>query len=407
MQEISQEQLIFDGYQQYIVPSYRRLPLVVDHGEGSYLWDIKGKKYLDFTGGIAVNVLGHSHPVIREALQHQSEKLIHCSNLYFHEPAWRLSRKIVSLIGQGKVFFSNSGAEANECLFKVARRYGESSNRFEILSFEGSFHGRTLAGIAATGQQRIKKGFGPPMPGFRTIPKAGAKEFVESLSEKTVALIVEPIQGESGVHVFPSQDLVEIRQICWEKKILFFVDEIQSGMWRTGQFLAWQSLVAETMLYQNLLPDGVSLAKGLAGGLPIGASWINTEYCDVLDEGSHGTTFGGSPLACHVALTVLEEIERKGLNKNILAMGNYLLSSLKQLEKKPQSLLQEVRGMGGMLGLELSIPSFQAAIALLERGLLVAPSSGNTIRLLPPLNVSFDQIQEAESILKHFLFSLL
>jgi len=245
------------------------------------------------------------------------------------------------------------------------------------------------------------------MPGFRTIPKAGAKEFVESLSEKTVALIVEPIQGESGVHVFPSQDLVEIRQICWEKKILFFVDEIQSGMWRTGQFLAWQSLVAETMLYQNLLPDGVSLAKGLAGGFPIGASWINTEYCDVLDEGSHGTTFGGSPLACHVALTVLEEIERKGLNKNILAMGNYLLSSLKQLEKKPQSLLQEVRGMGGMLGLELSIPSFQAAIALLERGLLVAPSSGNTIRLLPPLNVSFDQIQEAESILKHFLFSLL
>ncbi|QSR87681.1 acetylornithine/succinylornithine family transaminase [Candidatus Methylacidiphilum infernorum] len=405
MEELESEQLIVEGYKTYIVPSYRKIRLVVDRGEGAYLWDIKGKRYLDFTGGIAVNLLGHAHPAVREALARQSEKMIHCSNLFYHPQALQLARKIVSHVGPGKVFFSNSGAEANECLFKVARRYGQKTGRFEILSFENSFHGRTLAGISATGQPKVKKDFGPLCPGFRTIPKGEPKDFIDSLSDKTIALIVEPIQGESGIHVFSPGYLKEIRRICRDKDILFFIDEIQSGLWRTGRFLAWQSLVEEDSQGQTFLPDGVSLAKGLGGGFPIGASWVAERYSEVLDQGSHGSTFGGSPLACHVALSVLEEIEKKEWGKHILEVGNYLVRSLKEFENKPQSLLKEIRGIGGILGLELTLPSYEAVEVLMEKGLLVAPANTNTIRLLPPLNVSFEQAEEARVILEKFLIS--
>ncbi|TFE67057.1 aspartate aminotransferase family protein [Methylacidiphilum caldifontis] len=407
MQEFNAVQQVIEEYKINIVPSYRKFPVVVDHAEGSYLWDTDGKRYLDFTGGIAVNVLGHAHLATRNALAQQAAKIIHCSNLFYHLPALKLAQKIVGHIGRGKVFFSNSGAEANECLFKVARRYGEKTGRFEILSFEDSFHGRTLAGIAATGQHKVKKDFGPLCPGFRTIAKGDVKDFLNSLSDNTVALIVEPIQGESGIHIFSPGYLLEIRRICKERDILFFIDEIQSGIWRTGHFLAWQSLVSTVIEKQSVFPDGVSLAKGLGGGFPIGVSWISESYSDILEEGSHGSTFGGSPLACAVALAVIEEIEKNDLGRHVFEIGNYLLCSLKIFENKPNSLLKEIRGIGGMIGLELAVPSFNAAENLIKKGLLVAPASGNTIRLLPPLNVSLEEAEEARNILEDFLLSKL
>src|SRR5271170_321149 len=296
-----------------IVPSYGRFDLVLSHGAGSHVFDVAGKRYLDLGGGIAVNCLGHAHPAITEALIEQSKKLIHVSNLYFTEPQGRLAAELVKRIDAGKVFFSNSGAEANEGLFKLARKFGHDEGRFEILTATNSFHGRTLAGIAATGQDKIKKGFEPMMPGFRHIPFNDLQAARNAISPATVAIMIEGIQGEGGVTPATPEYLLGLRQLCDEKKLLLFMDSVQCGHFRSGRFQSYQRILEGVPGGEQFLPDGISMAKSLGGGFPIGAFWIRQPYADLLSAVSHGTTYGGSPLACAVALKILGVIQQEKL----------------------------------------------------------------------------------------------
>src|SRR5882672_1590399 len=312
-------------FQQNVVPSYGRFDIVLSHGSGPYLYDITGKRYLDLGGGIAVSSLGHGHPAIIEALIDQSRKLIHTSNYYYHEPQGRLAQALVSLIGPGKCFFGNSGVEANEGLFKLARKFGHDEGRFEIVTTINSFHGRTLAGIAATGQDKIKKGFGPAVPGFRQIPYNDLDAARAAISPATVAIMVEGIQGEGGVTPATPEYLLGLRQLCYENKLLLLMDGVQDGHFRTGRFQSFQRIfeIAERTApsTERFLPDGISMAKSLGGGFPIGAFWVRAPYADLLGPGSHATTFGGSPLACAVALKILEVIEREKLADNARSLG--------------------------------------------------------------------------------------
>src|SRR5271169_658241 len=278
-----------------VVPSYGRFDLVLSHGEGSYLFDVAGKRYLDLGAGIAVCCLGHAHPAITDALVEQSKKLIHISNLYFTEPQGRLAAEIVKRIGAGKVFFCNSGAEANEGLFKVARKFGHDEGRFEILTATNSFHGRTLAGIAATGQEKAKKGFEPMMPGFRHISFNDLAAARKAISPATVAIMIEGVQGEGGVTPATPEYLLGLRALCDEKNLLLLMDGVQCGHFRTGRFQSFQRILedAEAAEGAKFLPDGVAMAKSLGGGFPIGAFWVRAPYADLLGAGTHGSTFGG------------------------------------------------------------------------------------------------------------------
>src|SRR5471032_1477019 len=272
-----------------VVPSYGRFDLVFSHGAGSYLFDVAGKRYLDLGSGIAVCCLGHAHPAITEALVEQSKKLIHVSNLYFTEPQGRLAAEIVKRIGGGKVFFSNSGAEANEGLYKVARKFGHDEGRFEILTATNSFHGRTLAAIAATGQEKVRKGFEPLMPGFRQVPYNDLAAMRAAISPATAAILIEGIQGEGGVTPATPEYLLGLRQLCDEKKLLLFMDSVQCGHFRTGRFQSYQRILENVPGGEKFIPDGISMAKSLGGGFPIGAFWVRKLHADLLSAGSHGT----------------------------------------------------------------------------------------------------------------------
>src|ERR1017187_5047263 len=307
-----------------VVPSYGRFELVLSHGLGSYVFDVAGKRYLDLGSGIAVCCLGHAHPAISEALVEQSRKLIHVSNLYFTEPQGRLAAEIVKRIGAGKVFFSNSGAEANEGLFKLARKFGHDEGRFEILTATNSFHGRTMAGIAATGQDKVKKGFEPMMPGFRHISFNDLDAARNAISPATVAILIEGVQGEGGVTPATPEYLLGLRQLCDEKKLLLLMDEVQCGYFRTGKFQSFQRILENSefgIRNSEFLPDGISMAKSLGGGFPMGAFWVRVPYADLLGPGTHATTFGGTPLACAVALKILEVIETEKLDQNARKLG--------------------------------------------------------------------------------------
>src|ERR1051326_8986172 len=323
-------------FQQNVVPSYGRFEIAFSHGAGSYLYDVTGKRYLDLGGGIAVCCLGHANPEITEALLRQSEKLVHVSNLYYSEPQGRLARALVQLIGPGKVFFCNSGAEANEGLFKLARKFGHDEGRFEIITTNNSFHGRTLAGIAATGQEKVKKGFEPTVSGFRHVPFNDLAAMRNALSPATVAILIEGVQGEGGITPATPDYLLGLRQLCNEKKLLLLMDEVQCGHFRTGRFQSFQRILQDQQTehasvqhaggnssngYSVFLPDAVSMAKSLGGGFPIGAFWVRQPYSDLLGPGTHATTYGGKPLACAVALKVLEVIQRDKLADNAQASG--------------------------------------------------------------------------------------
>src|SRR5271169_4119735 len=296
-----------------VVPSYGRFDLVLSHGAGSYVFDVAGKRYLDLGGGIAVNCLGHAHPAITEALVEQSKKLIHVSNLYFTEPQGRLAAELVKRIGAGKCFFANSGAEANEGLFKLARKFGHDEGRFEIITTINSFHGRTLAAIAATGQDKVKKGFEPMVPGFRHVPFNDLAAMREAISPATAAILIEGIQGEGGVTPATPEYLLGLRQLCDEKKLLLLYDAVQCGHFRSGRFQSFQRILEGVPGGEKFLPDGISMAKSLGGGFPIGAFWVRQPYADLLAAGSHGTTYGGSPLACAVALKIMAVIQQEKL----------------------------------------------------------------------------------------------
>jgi acetylornithine aminotransferase/acetylornithine/N-succinyldiaminopimelate aminotransferase len=400
-----------------VVPSYGRFELVLSHGAGSYVFDVAGKRYLDLGSGIAVCCLGHAHPAITEALTEQSKKLIHVSNLYFTEPQGRLAAEIVKRIGSGKVFFSNSGAEANEGLFKLARKFGHDEGRFEILTATNSFHGRTLAGIAATGQEKVKKGFEPAVPGFRHIPFNDLAAARAAISPATAAILIEGVQGEGGVTPATPEYLLGLRALCDEKKMLLLMDGVQDGHYRTGKFQSFQRILEGVPDGEKFLPDGLSMAKSLGGGFPIGAFWVRAPFQDLLEPGTHATTFGGTPLACAVALKIFEVIESEKLADQARKLGDWMKKELERLVKTYPGVVKNARGLGFMLGLELAekIPAFAgsdkpAAIQFVNRlhaaGVLTIPAGTQVIRLLPPLNLKPQEAAEGISKIEEVVKSL-
>jgi len=408
---------IRDLFAKNVVPSYGRFDLALSHGAGSHVFDVAGKRYLDLGSGIAVCCLGHAHPAITEALVEQSKKLIHVSNLYFTEPQGRLATEIVKRIGTGKCFFANSGAEANEGLYKLARKFGHDEGRFEILTATNSFHGRTLAGIAATGQDKVKKGFEPATPGFRHIQFNDLKATHAAISPATVAVLIEGVQGEGGVTPATPEYLLGLRQLCDEKKLLLLMDGVQCGHYRTGKFQSFQRILENVPGGEKFLPDGLSMAKSLGGGFPIGAFWVRAPYADLLGPGTHATTFGGTPLACAVALKIFEVIEGERLDENARKLGEWLKKELERLVKTYPGVAKNARGLGFMLGLELveKIPALassdkSAAIQMTNRlqqsGVLVIPAGTQVIRLLPSLNLKPQEAGEGIAKIEEIIKSL-
>jgi predicted acetylornithine/succinylornithine family transaminase len=375
-------------FDRYVVPSYARYPLVFVRGKGARVWDADGKEYLDFGGGIAVNLLGHS--AMAEILAKQASVLVHASNLYYTEPQGRLAKRLVELVGvEGKCFFCNSGGEANEALFKVARKYGnEYGGRYEILTFQDSFHGRTLAGISATGQEKVKHGFEPPVEGFRHVPFNDLDAVAKAITPKTVAVLLEAIQGESGIRPATPEFLRGLRRLCDERQLLLMFDEVQCGMGRTGEFLGFRAIAPDVQA------DAISWAKGLGGGFPIAAIWVRGPYADVLGPGTHGTTFGGTPLACSVALAVLDALERDGLLRNAREVGEYFIGMLRALAAKCPPI-REVRGIGLMIGVDVALEARPAVLQLAEYGLIGIAAGKNVVRFLPPLNITRADVDEA------------
>ena len=404
-------------FSKYVVPSYGRFELALSHGTGSQLYDVSGRRYLDLGGGIAVCALGHAHPAITEALVEQSRKLVHVSNLYYQEPQGRLAQALVQHLGPGKMFFSNSGGEANEGLFKLARKFGHDEGRFEIITTINSFHGRTLAGLSATGQEKVKKSFEPMTPGFRHVPFNDLQAMREAISPATVAIMIEGIQGEGGVTPATTEYLLGLRRLCDEKKLLLLMDSVQCGHFRSGRFQSFQRILEGVGGAESFLTDGVSMAKSLGGGFPMGAFWVRSPYADLLGAGTHGTTYGGSPLACAVGLKVLEVIQREKLADNARNTGEFLKQGLAQLAARHPNLIRTVRGLGLMIGVELApnIPALTTegkaqATLLIARlqaaGLLVIPAGANVLRFLPALNLSRGEAQEGLQIFESVIAKL-
>jgi acetylornithine aminotransferase/acetylornithine/N-succinyldiaminopimelate aminotransferase len=402
-------QEIQEDFARYVVPSYARFDVVLERGQGSYVWDADGRRYLDFGGGIAVCSLGHGNPEITAALVEQSRELLHVSNLYYNQPQGRLARRLVELIGPGRCFFCNSGAEANEGLFKLARKFGHGEGRYEIITTFDSFHGRTLAGIAATGQEKVKKGFEPLVGGFKHVPFNDLDAMRHAVTPQTAAILIEPIQGESGVTLATADYLRGLRQLCDQRNLLLLFDEVQAGHFRTGRFQSWQRILTdfrgEEQGASAFLPDGISMAKSLGGGFPIGAFWVREKYSNLLSAGSHATTFGGTPLGCAVALKILEVIERDHLAENARDIGSFLKAELESLQQKVPNVIREVRGLGLMIGIdfhpsapglasEQRTPALQVVDRLHGKNLLTVPAAITVVRLLPALNLSRAEARE-------------
>ncbi|PAW89142.1 MAG: aspartate aminotransferase family protein [Pedosphaera sp. Tous-C6FEB] len=411
----NEQQAVLGLFQKYVVPSYGRFELVLARGQGSHLWDVNGKRYLDLGGGIAVCSLGHANAEITEALVEQSRRMMHISNLYYHEPQGRLAQQVVRHLAPGKVFFSNSGAEANEGLYKLARKFGHDEGRFEIITAWNSFHGRTLAGIAATGQEKVKKGFEPAVPGFKHVPYNDLQAVRDAITPATAAILIEGVQGEGGIAPASADYLLGLRQLCDERRMLLLMDGVQCGHFRTGRFQSFQRLLEGVPGADKFLPDGVSMAKSLGGGFPIGAFWVREEHhgvrlCDLLGPGTHATTYGGTPLGCAVANKVFEVIERDRLADNARETGALMKAELEKLAAQFPQVIKSVRGLGFMLGIELAenIPAFAntgkvASLNFVNRlhdaGVLTVPSGTQVVRFLPALNLRRDEVAEGLALI--------
>lgn len=425
-------------YDRYVIPTYARFELCFARGNGAYVWDEDGKRYLDFGAGIAVTSIGHCHPRVVAVMQEQIATLVHASNLYYNRPQGELAQRLVRLVGRGgKVFLCNSGAEANEALYKLARKFGNEgeqaaakhtvgedvetcANRHEIITMLGSFHGRTLAGIAATGQEKVKRGFEPPVEGFVHVPFNDGPALLAAVqSPGTVAVLLEPVQGEIGVFPATAEFLRHARDLCNRHQLLLMFDEVQCGLGRTGQWCGWQTIVSDA----DAAPDAISWAKGIAGGFPLGAIWVSDKpirlksgatlpLCDLLGPGSHGTTFGGTPLVCAGANEVLAIIEEEGMLENARTLGEYARRAVSEIGSV---FVKEVRGIGLMIGIEVvedfaqrvsidgRAPSLFIVDQLHAAGLLTVPSRTHSFRWLPPLNVRREEIDEAVIILRNVL----
>ena len=396
---MSQE--IMERFKQFVAPTYGRFPITLDHGEGAYVWDTDGKRYLDLGGGIAVNCLGHANAEIAQALAEQSAKLMHCTNFYHFEGQAQLAEGLAKRLGQGRVFFGNSGAEASEVMLKLARRLGQAEGRFETITAENSFHGRTMAGISASGQKKLKDGFAPLLEGFAHVPYNDIDAVHSAITPATVAVMIEGIQGEGGIRPASAEYLLGLRALCDERNLLLLWDGVQCGHFRTGSFQSFQAILGDQT--GDFLPDAVGMAKALGGGFPMGAVWISEKHADVLGPGTHGSTFGGNPLACAVANKILEVIDRDGLAANARALGQFFLDELARLREKYPTAIREVRGLGLMIGIEMgggfgsfdnSKPAVvQWVFALHEAGLLTIPAGSSVVRFLPPLNLTQEEAQ--------------
>jgi acetylornithine/N-succinyldiaminopimelate aminotransferase len=375
---------------------YARYPVAFVRGEGARLWDADGKRYLDFFTGLAVNNLGHGHPRVVAAIRAQSEKLLHVSNVYYNEPSARLGTLLIEHSFAERVFFCNSGAEANEAAIKLARRHGsrQLDGRYEILTVLGSFHGRTIATLSATAQEKYQSGFQPLLQGFRYVRFGDVAAMRAALRPETVAVLVEPIQGEGGVNVPPAGYLRQLRELCDEKRMLLMLDEVQVGMGRTGTLFAYEQ--------EGIRPDVVTLAKAIGGGLPLGAMLTTEAIAASLDAGAHGSTFGGNPLTCAVGVAVVEALRHDGVLENCRVVGERLREGLLALAKQ-MPMIRDVRGRGLILGIEIDRPGRPFVAAALERGLVVNCTAENVIRLLPPLTLSAAEADEGLAILEGVL----
>jgi acetylornithine/N-succinyldiaminopimelate aminotransferase len=387
---------LIDESAKYLMNTYNRQPVVLRKGRGVKVWDTEGQEYTDFTGGIAVNCLGHCHRKVVIALQKQAQRLLHVSNLYHIEPQIKLAKLLVQNSCADKVFFCNSGTEAVEGAIKLARKYAKdhvSPERYEIISAYGSFHGRTLAALSATGQERLQKGFEPLVPGFKHVSFNDADAIRKAITKQTCAVLLEPIQGEGGIRM-PSKDyLSTVREICYDHKLLLILDEIQTGMGRTGKLFAYEHF--------NIEPDIVTLAKGLGGGVAIGALLAKNHVAQSFHQGTHASTFGGNPLACSAALATMETLlEDNFLLDNCVHLGTYFMERLEKLKKDFPSLIIEARGLGLMLGLELIKAGAGIVEACAYRGILINCTGGNVLRFTPPLIITEKDIDRLIEILE-------
>src|SRR5213593_330769 len=381
----------------YLMQTYTRQPLSIVRGRGTKVYDLEGREYLDFVGGIAVNILGHGHPDLVQAIQRQVAQLIHTSNLYYTEPQVKLAHMLVDHSFADKVFFCNSGAEANEAAIKLARRYSHDkygAGRFEIVTMKNSFHGRTIATLTATGQEKVQKGYEPLLPGFTYVPFNDLPAVEKALTSHTAAVMLEPVQGEGGVHVADRAYLKGLRELCQARDVLLMFDEIQTGMGRTGTLFAYEQL--------GVQPDVMTLAKGLGGGVPIGACLATDEAAAVFTPSTHASTFGGNPLACAAALAVLRVLLEGRILEQSRRMGDYLVKGLLDCKDR-QPIIKDVRGLGLLLGMELAIDGRPVVTDCLARGLLINCTMERVLRFVPPLIITQREIDRLLDTLSQVL----
>ena len=380
---------------QYLMGTYARQPISIVRGRGTKVYDLEGREYVDFVGGIAVNLLGHGHPDLVLAVQKQAAQLIHTSNLYYTEPQVRLAQMLVDHSFADQVFFCNSGAEANEAAIKLARRYSHDkygAGRFEIITMKQSFHGRTMATLTATGQEKVQKGYEPLVPGFSYVTFNHLAELQHALTDKTAAIMLEPIQGEGGVHVVSREYLKAVRELCTQRDILLIFDEVQTGMGRTGTLFAYEQL--------NVQPDIMTLAKGLGGGVPIGACLATAPVAKAFGPGSHASTFGGNPLAYAAALAVFRVLLDGRVLDQARRMGEYLSKGLSECKDR-HHLVRDVRGLGLLQGMEVEMDAKTVVADCLKRGFLVNAVGEHVLRFIPPLIITQPEVDRLLEVLSH------
>jgi acetylornithine/N-succinyldiaminopimelate aminotransferase len=387
-------------YEAHVLKNYPRAPVTLVRGRGTKVWDDQGKAYLDFASGIAVTSLGHCHPYWVAAVQRQAAELIHTSNLFRHPNQGELARRLVGRAGPGRVFFCNSGAEADEALLKLSRLHGVrkagiEGRCFKVVCAKQSFHGRMFGGMSATPKESVQKGFRPLLPGFSFGDLNDLGSFERLVDEDTAAVFVETIQGDGGIHPCTAEFLVGLRKLCDERNMLLMLDEVQCGAGRTGRFFAFE--------HAGIRPDAIGMAKGLGGGFPIGAMWVGERAADLFQPGSHGSTFGGTPLACAAALAVLDVIDQEGLLAHVARESAPWLTELARLAQDYPKHILEVRGLGFLIGVQMASDSAPYAAALREHGLLTAQAGVNVIRLLPPLNASAEELSRSVAIFRDVL----
>ena len=378
-----------------LAKNYKRRKISFKKGKGSFLYSSKGIKYLDFVQGIAVNSLGHSNPDLNKALLSQSKKVWHVSNAFEIPESERLAKRLTKNTFADYVIFQNSGAEATEAAIKVARKFFYSKNKpfkNRILCIKNSFHGRTLAAIHASGSKKMTEGFGPKIPGFDHFRFGDHNALKKSITKKTAAIMIEPILGEGGIKVIPSWCLKELRKICDQKRILLIIDEVQSGIGRSGKFFAFE--------YSGIKPDIVPIAKGIGGGFPLGAVLMNKKVAKVMTPGSHGSTFGGNPLAMQIGNAVLDQILKKKFLKKVQKTSKYFLNSLKNIQKDYPKIIKEVRGIGLLIGIQLYSNQSLFIKKLEQNKLLTIRAAENVVRILPPLNVKKSELDMSLKIIK-------